>query len=62
MIKPVQTNLNANSVGILNAIRDNASLEYYQAVPRAEQTTESIQNVGAAICAFQPRMNEFISI
>ena len=61
MIKPVQTNLNTNSVGILNAIRDNASLEYYQAVPRAEQTTESIQNAGAAICAFQPRMNEFIS-
>lgn len=61
MIKPVQTNLNANSVGILNAIRDNASLEYYQAVPRVEQTTESIQNAGAAICAFQPRMNEFIS-
>lgn len=61
MIKPVQTNLNANSVGILNAIRDNASLEYYQAVPRAKETTESIQNVGSAICAFQPRMNEFIS-
>lgn len=61
MIKPVQTNLNTNSVGILNAIRDNASLEYYQAVPRAKETTESIQNVGSAICAFQPRMNEFIS-
>ena len=61
MIKPVASQLNTNSIGILNAIRDNASLEYYQAVPRAEQTTESIQNVGAAICAFQPRMNEFIS-
>lgn len=59
--KPIVTNLNARSVGILNAIRNNASAEYYNAVPRAEDTTESIRAVGQAITAFQPRMNEFVS-
>lgn len=60
-IKPTVSQLNANSVGILNAIRDNASLEYYQAVPQAQATTESIRAVGEQILAFQPRMNEFVS-
>lgn len=60
-IKPTVTQLNANSVGILNAIRDNASAEYYQAVPQAQDTTESIRAVGEQILAFQPRMNEFVS-
>lgn len=60
-IKPTVSQLNANSVGILNAIRDNASAEYYQAVPQAQATTESIRAVGEQILAFQPRMNEFIS-
>lgn len=59
--KPVVSNLNARSVGILNAIRNNASAEYYNAVPLAEDTTESIRAVGQAITAFQPRMNEFVS-
>lgn len=60
-IKPTVSQLNANSVGILNAIRDNASAEYYQAVPKAQATTESIRAVGEQILAFQPRMNEFVS-
>lgn len=60
-IKPTVSQLNANSVGILNAIRDNASAEYYQAVPQAQATTESIRAVGEQILSFQPRMNEFVS-
>lgn len=60
-IKPTVSQLNANSVGILNAIRDNASAEYYQAVPQAQATTESIRAVGEQILAFQPRTNEFVS-
>lgn len=60
-IKPTVSQLDANSVGILNAIRDNASAEYYQAVPAAQATTESIRAVGEQILAFQPRMNEFVS-
>ena len=60
-IKPTVSQLNANSVGILNAIRDNASAQYYQAVPQAQATSESIRAVGEQILAFQPRMNEFVS-
>ena len=59
--KPVLTTLTAHSVGIINAIRNNASADYYNAVPAAENTTDSIRAVGQAITAFQPRMNEFIS-
>lgn len=59
--RPVISTLTARSVGIVNAIRNNASAEYYNAVPAAENTTESIRAVGQAITAFQPRMNEFIS-
>lgn len=60
-IKPTVSQLNANAVGILNAIRDNASADYYNAVPAAQETTESIRMVGEAILSFQPRMNEFVS-
>lgn len=60
-IKPTVSTLDANSVGIINAIRNNASAEYYQAVPEAKATTESIRMVGEAICAQRPRMNEFIN-
>lgn len=58
---PYTGNLSARSVGIINAIRNNASLEYYQAVPECKDTTDSIRAVGQAITSFQPRMNEFIS-
>lgn len=60
-IMPTVSTLNANAVGILNAIRDNASADYYNAVPAAQATTESIQSVGQAILAYQPRMNEFVN-
>ena len=58
---PFTGSLNARSVGIINSIRNNASLEYYNAVPRCEDTTDSIRAVGQAITSFQPRMNEFVS-
>lgn len=58
---PFTGSLNARSVGIINAIRNNASLEYYNAVPACENTTDSIRAVGQAITSFQPRMNEFVS-
>ena len=58
---PVSSTLNANSVGILNAIRNEASADYYNAVPEVNETTASIQAAGQAIMAYQPRMNEFIN-
>lgn len=62
MITPVVSQLNANAAGIMNVIRNEASPEYRQAVPTVEQTVESIKAAGAAIMAFQPRMNEFVNI
>ena len=61
MPNTVYPHLTAAAADILNAIRNNASLEYYNAVPRCEDTTESIRAVGQAITSFQPRMNEFVS-
>ena len=58
---PYTGSLNARSVGIINAIRNNASMEYYNAVPAAVDTTDSIRAVGQAITSYQPRMNEFIN-
>lgn len=60
-VVPVSSTLNANSVGILNAIRNEASADYYNAVPAVTDTTESIRAAGQAIMAYQPRMNEFIN-
>lgn len=57
---PQPVDLNATSVGILNAIRNGASKDYYAGVPLADQTTESLKMVGQAIMGFQPRANEFI--
>jgi len=62
MITPVVSQLNANAAGIMNVIRNEASLDYRAAVPTVEQTVESIRSAGKAILAFQPRMNEFVNI
>lgn len=62
MIVPVISQLNANSAGIMNVIRNEASPDYRAAVPTVEQTVESIRSAGKAILAFQPRMNEFVNI
>lgn len=62
MIAPVVSQLNANAAGIMNVIRNEASLDYRAAVPTVEQTVESIRSAGKAILAFQPRMNEFVNI
>lgn len=60
-IAPTISTLNANSVGILNAIRDNASADYYNSVPAVNETTESIRAAGQAIMSFQSRKNEFVN-
>lgn len=59
--KPQISTLNANSVGILNTIRDQQTAAYQEAVPVAAATTESIRMVGTAIMAEQQRQNAFLS-
>ena len=61
MYRPVVSTLNANSAGIINTIRDNASLAFQNAVPEVEDTTESIMAAGTQIMAFQSHMNEFVN-
>ena len=59
MIKPVISPLDANSVGIINAILDNTP--ELGGIPHVDETTESIRACGTEILAYQPRMNAFIS-
>lgn len=61
MYMPEISTLNANSAGIINTIRDNASADYRNAIPEVQDTTESIRMVGTQIMAFQPHMNEFVN-
>lgn len=58
---PERKELNANSVEILNTIRANASDSYRNMIPYAQETTESIKQIGAIILNFQPVQNEFLN-
>lgn len=53
--------LNATSVDILNAIRNNASANYQNYVPAAEQNTESIREIGSILMDYPGLRNEFVS-
>lgn len=61
IIPDIQT-LNANSVDVVNAIRNEASDAYRAAVPVAQATTESLRTVGNAIMNFQATQNEFLNL
>ena len=49
---------NANNVNILNAIRNDASLDYRKRIPSA--TKGNIADVADAIFSFRPHKNEFV--
>lgn len=59
--RPNAVNLNASSVDILNAIRNNASANYQNYVPAANATAESIREIGAIIMNYDVLQNEFLS-
>lgn len=59
--KPTLKSLNASSVDILNAIRNNASANYQNYVPAAYQSTESIREIGGVIMDYPGLRNEFVS-
>lgn len=58
---PKTTKLNANSVDILNAIRNSASTNYRDFVPQASNTAESIRSIGEIIMQYTPLQNEFLN-
>lgn len=60
-IKPKQTTLTANSVEILNAIRNNATPYYQQMIPKAEANTASVRAIGNVMMNYEPLQNEFLS-
>lgn len=59
-IKPNVQTLNANSVQILNAIRNEAPSSYRDYVPVAENNTASIRQIGEIIMQYQPLQNDFL--
>lgn len=54
-------NLNATSADVLNVIRDGASSDYQCAVPFAQNTVESIKEIGRAILPCDSLRNEFVA-
>lgn len=62
-VKPqvMENSLNATSVDILNFIRAGASANYKDYVPKAENTAESVKEIGGVIMQYQALRNEFLS-
>lgn len=58
---PKTPTLNASSVDILNAIRNSASTNYRDFVPKANNTVESIRGIGEIIMQYTPLQNEFLN-
>lgn len=59
--KPKIKTLTNSSVDILNAIRNNASTNYRDYVPKATTGSESIREIGAVIMDYPALQNEFLS-
>lgn len=59
--KPEVTSLSANSVDILNAIRNSATANYKDYVPTANSSVESIREIGSVIMNYEALQNEFLS-
>lgn len=59
--KPKLKTLTNSSVDILNAIRNNASINYKDYVPQATADSDSIREIGAVIMDYPALQNEFLS-
>lgn len=59
--KPKIKTLTNSSVDILNAIRNNASINYKDYVPAATADSDSIREIGAVIMDYPALQNEFLS-
>ena len=60
-IKPKNVELTANSVDILNAIREGATPYYKQMISSAESNTASIRQIGNVMMNYEALQNEFLS-
>lgn len=59
--KPKIVTLTNSSVDILNAIRNNASQNYRDYVPKATPDADSVRQIGAVIMDYPALQNEFLS-
>lgn len=59
--RPNATNLTASSVDILNAIRNSASANYRDYIPTADNSLESIREIGAIMMDYPNLQNEFLN-
>lgn len=59
--KPTVKTLTNSSVDILNVIRENATQNYRDYVPKATPDAESIKTIGAVIMDYPSLQNEFLS-
>lgn len=59
--KPKVVTLTNSSVDILNVIRNNATQNYRNYVPKATADADSIKEIGAAIMDYPSLQNEFLS-
>lgn len=60
-IKPKAVTLTNSSVDILNVIRENATPNYRDYVPKATPDADSIRQIGAIIMDYPSLQNEFLS-
>lgn len=58
---PKKVSLTRSSVDILNAIRNTASANYKDYVPKAEPNRDNIRAIGAVIMQFPALQNEFLT-
>lgn len=59
--KPTVKTLTNSSVDILNVIRENASQNYREYVPKATPDADSVRQIGAIIMDFPALQNEFLN-
>lgn len=60
-VKPKIKTLTNSSVDVLNVIRENASQNYKDYVPKATKDAESIKQIGAVIMDYTALQNEFFN-
>ena len=58
---PKRVTLTNSSVDILNVIRNNATQNYRDQVPKATENAESIREIGAVIMDYPALQNEFVN-
>lgn len=59
--RPKIVKLSSNSVDILNAIRNNASNNYRDYIPVADQSLESVRAIGSILMDYPALQNEFLN-